>query len=530
MVSRGIIFFIFYQILEPAVNLENDIVVDSVPPIISNNGGTSVECDIPVPRKRRRFAVEQEWKRNVQKKRRAFGESYTNYKKAVVPTKTVKETQCKECRYHCSDKIPKVQQENLLKAYWSYGDASRQKDFICSLVTETTVAQKRKRDQGSERDKTFSRVYTLPNGSNENVRVCLPFFCATFSISKSIIKKALLYKSPQGTYKGHDRRKGRPAPNATPSGTIRAINRFLADFPKVPSHYCRARSNRLYLAPDLSIKKLHELYTNDTPSHPVTYRVFRNIFKHYEPPLAIFQPKKDQCSICNEAERTNTRETNKKYIEHIQRKESIAVMKKQDKADASKNPSLIYATFDLQAILTLPFSGECQIYYKRKLSMYNFTIFDSRGVGTCYTWDENNGRKGSSEIGSCLLRYIKSLPSTVNKVIFYADTCGGQNRNQNIFALLLYAVNAAAEHIESIDLKFMESGHSTMEADSMHGAIERAKKGKLLYVPNDYVLIMKMARKDRKGEGGTTGPYNVNLLHYHDFYDLEFLTKSTVVN
>lgn len=44
------------------------------------------------------------------------------------------------------------------------------------------------------------------------------------------------------------------------------------------------------------------------------------------------------------------------------------------------------------------------------------------------------------------------------------------------------------------------------------------------------VLIMKMARNDRKGEGGTTGPYNVNLLHYFDFYNLEFLTKSIVVN
>lgn len=90
---------------------------------------------------------------------------------------------------------------------------------------------------------------------------------------------------------------------------------------------------------------------------------------------------------------------------------------------------MIYVSFDLQAVLTLPFAGDCQIYYKRKLSLYNFNIFDSMKQGTCFLWDETNGKKGSSEIGTCLLNYIKSISPDVEHIVLYADTCGGQNRN-----------------------------------------------------------------------------------------------------
>jgi len=34
----------------------------------------------------------------------------------------------------------------------------------------------------------------------------------------------------------------------------------------------------------------------------------------------------------------------------------------------------------------------------------------------------NLGKKGSAEIGTCLLKYLKSLPGEFEHVIFYADT------------------------------------------------------------------------------------------------------------
>lgn len=56
---------------------------------------------------------------------------------------------------------------------------------------------------------------------------------------------------------------------------------------------------------------------------------------------------------------------------------TFKVMKLQDAKAAEKNPKIIHGRFDIQAVLTLPFSGDCQIYYKRKLPLFNFTIFNS---------------------------------------------------------------------------------------------------------------------------------------------------------
>lgn len=84
----------------------------------------------------------------------------------------------------------------------------------------------------------------------------------------------------------------------------------------------------------------------------ITHNVFRRIFKEHEPPVTIFKPKKDQCSVCNAAERTKTTGTKEKYKKHIERKNAIKVeMKLQGAKTAVNNPKMIYGSFDSSSIL-----------------------------------------------------------------------------------------------------------------------------------------------------------------------------------
>lgn len=81
--------------------------------------------------------------------------------------------------------------------------------------------------------------------------------------------------------------------------------------------------------------------------------------------------------------------------------------------------------------------------------------------GTCFlNWDETNGKKGSSEIDTCLLNYINSISPDVEHIVLYADTW---NRNQNILASLIFAMNKheyiECKNLKKIDLKLMESEH-----------------------------------------------------------------------
>lgn len=94
-------------------------------------------------------------------------------------------------------------------------------------------------------------------------------------------------------------------------------------------------------------------------------------------------------------------------------------------------------------------------------------------------WDETIAGRGSQEIASCLYKYLNNLlDNGINEVIFYSDCCPAQNRNIYVSSMLLYLVRKRQEAGQPIVIhhKFLEPGHTHMEADTIHALIERAKK------------------------------------------------------
>jgi hypothetical protein len=137
------------------------------------------------------------------------------------------------------------------------------------------------------------------------------------------------------------------------------------------------------------------------------------------------------------------------------------------------------ATFDLEAVLPIPCSLVSQTYYKRKLSSYNFTVYSlSDGKGTCFFWNETDGQQGSCGIAACLHLYLNSLSSCTEQ---FSDSCIGQNRNTFVASALLHAV-CTSTYLKVVNHKFLEPGHKQMECDSMHSAMEYAKRKTNIYV------------------------------------------------
>jgi len=62
----------------------------------------------------------------------------------------------------------------------------------------------------------------------------------------------------------------------------------------------------------------------------------------------------------------------------------------------------------------------------------------------------------------------------------FSDTCDGENRNQNVVAMVMCAVQAI-DDIHIIQRKFLEKGQNYMECDVMHYAIEFVHKKSLLF-------------------------------------------------
>lgn len=78
------------------------------------------------------------------------------------------------------------------------------------------------------------------------------------------------------------------------------LKTFLLDLPKVPSHYCRSSSSKMYLEPFFkSISHLHTQYKQSCADHsiqPLSRQVLTNTFNDLN--LSLFHPKKDQCDTC----------------------------------------------------------------------------------------------------------------------------------------------------------------------------------------------------------------------------------------
>lgn len=107
------------------------------------------------------------------------------------------------------------------------------------------------------------------------------------------------------------------------------------------------------------------------PEDAVQIPIFRRVFNEWEPRILFHKTLKDQCTSCNNADDSAA------FMEHLERKIDIR---------AENNPSMIYATFDLQAVLVLPFCQDSLVYYK--LSLFNSTIFDSTQEVICNVYDE----------------------------------------------------------------------------------------------------------------------------------------------
>ena len=75
--------------------------------------------------------------------------------------------------------------------------------------------------------------------------------------------------------------------------------------------------------------------------------------------------------------------------------------------------------------------------------------------------------------------------------IFLTTTCGGQNRNYNVARYSVYAANTV-KNVSSIEINFMESGHSFLPNDSDFSNISDAMKSRsTIYTIDEYVSLIE---------------------------------------
>lgn len=474
---------------------------------------------------RRRHRRRDQWKDIKRKCLKNLGKAYLSRNGVQRDGKILKQPCPGTCRLKCFQKFDELQRERIFSSFWKIGDHCRQWDYIVNHTEVGDTKYPSTINVESRRKRTVKYCLPLIESKSDlpnKVFVCKTMFLNTLSIGERTVQTALAKWRSGGGSVSPDRRGGTRTivmDDEIKQGVLRHVNTFQP----VESHYVRKDTSKIYLDGDLTFTKMFSLYNEWCISENITKKVstlrqYRDIINQ-NLNISFHKPKKDICNEChiyNANKNTMTEEEKKKQELHIYNKSKAREMKANDKKEALESGGkIVTACFDFQKILNCPHGNVGLFYYKRKLSIYNFTVFDlASQEGYCYMWPEINGKHGACEVASCLSKFIDGkVLDGAKEFRFWSDNCAGQNRNRIVFAFYTYA---AKKYGITIVHRFLERGHTQNEADSVHALIERNAKNKLIYTPAQWFGLVRWSKVNPPN-------YNVIEMNVTDFYNYKML-------
>lgn len=511
-------------------NIESDdtdcTYMENVENVIDNQN-ESQELEEAIPKKRgRKKTIEglerrkrkrepKSWTREIRKKNLNEGKEYQSVKGKTVQAKSLKPA-CR-CRSKCYERFSELERETLFADYYSMKKEAKNQ-FIAGLVNEKEKSRQRVRDgRVLESRRKFTRQYFLPK-SGEHILICQQMFLNTLDLTVKKVRVVVMKKRRSTSGVCLDDQRGKHGNQPKTSAEARKIILdHIKMFPAFESHYSRSHTSKKYLSSELSISKMFRLYTDHCKEkniQPESEYYYRQMFVqnfNYQ----FKKPKNDTCAKCDKLEmikRSTENEEEKLKADdlktkHLDLAETAYNQKKCDKNLSLKEKGLAVISFDLQKCLATPYLVNGVSFYKRQLWTFNLTLYETKEPNStskmCFMWDETMANRGSQEIASCLYKYLNNLlDNGIKEVIFYSDCCPGQNRNIYVSAMLLYVVRKRQEAGQPIIIhhKFLEPGHTHMEADTIHALIEKAKKKTVtpIEIPRDWSAFIKYIDCDPK--------------------------------
>lgn len=235
---------------------------------------------------------------------------------------------------------------------------------------------------------------------------------------------------------------------------------FLESLPKLPSHYCRQKSFKLFLETSIvsqtQLYKLCQAFSDTKGVHGVLRPVLMQKAKELN--IGIFSPRKDQCNICLSHSHGLCLED--EFQIHFKHKEEAQEEKAKDKQAAQHDPTILVITMNLQVVLLVQKHFAIANHFKTKLCCHNLTINDLNiHQCQCHLRREVIGDVMRNTFSSCVKDFIKTILNRqhVKSIIIFASGCGYQNWNVVLPNCLMHQ---AIESKVTITQKFFQRGHT----------------------------------------------------------------------
>ena len=212
-----------------------------------------------------------------------------------------------------------------------------------------------------------------------------------------------------------------------------------------------------------------------------------------------------QCSACLQ------------WRNHIERARKARKLYRHD-ADKEWSDDYTVRIADLQKVMMLPRLPGCKTAaFTSRVVAFNET-FALMGKHSkvkrrhiAVAWHEAIAGRKAEEIAAAYAKALKYDRSSKH-IIYWLDNCAAQNKNWCLFTLLVCMVNSQNIEADDIVLKYFETGHTFMSADSVHHGIEdeiRKQPGGNVYDFNDLCDVFRKSN---------SGNVEVLAMSYTDFY------------
>lgn len=357
---------------------------------------------------------------------------------------------------------------------------------VCGTVRKRPV-------KDNPRQRTRAANYFLKikeRRSTEVVKVCKFFFMAAVAVKNHRLFTVCKIIDSRGYPK--ERRGGDHVSKKSLSKREK-VREFISKLRGTESHYNRSKSSRVYLPAYLSITKLRQIYNEQAENQDqVSYSMFRNVFLT-KFNIGFSSPASDTCSQCTrlkhliKSEKDQRKKVNfiTEYRIHRKRAKAFYYLCKQE-----PNNSLTFC-FDLQQVQPLPRTPISDAFYSHQISLYSFCcVTMTSNNPTFYIWTENQAGRGSTEIGSALFDYLKSLDLTgITQIRLFCDGCGGQNKNSHIIHMLMFwLLKYSPDNITEVTITYPVRGHSSMPADRVFRRVEKIfRKNPTIVYKDEYI-------------------------------------------
>lgn len=465
-----------------------------------------------VIKKRKKKGSKEEWADNKNKRLRQHGKDYVGWSKEGDGTKKRgKERKSRElgprCQgpgclksYRTCNDISDQDRATIFKDFWEHFTWSQKQTYVASLVQRVQKKTIKNPENKSRREATLKYTIKTPDGKEHSV--CKTFFLNTFALGDWTVRQWAADSAEENKPKrGH----GITPPTkaipkrglgeSNPRGKAKLIE-FFDSLPKLPAHYCRRDTSKLYIEPifgnrmsDVYAEYVKQCANEVVPIKPLSTYTFYRLAENQN--LAFQIPKKDRCDTCVAHDAGLINEID--YNEHVRLKERARQEKTLDKEKAIAGTHFV-VTQDVQAVKVCPSLNASALYFKTKLACHNFSIFNMKThEARCYWFNETQADLTAPTFASCLIDFLldKWDKNLKPPIIIWSDGCTSQNRNAILANALL---SFSSEYGVEITQKFLEKGHTQMEVDSIHAIIENKIHNQPIHLPSDFVRLAASAR------------------------------------